>query len=94
MMLSPDGEMHCLNITVKEIPLRRLWGKNFSVMNGCQSNDLIWSSFPFATFFEGYWTDNGAYYYYQTLGPNITYEDTLIKLNEEFQKLHLPMKYM
>ena len=91
MMLSPDGEMHCLNITVKgSVPPKT----NFSVMNGCQSNDLIWSSFPFATFFEGYWTDNGAYYYYQTLGPNITYEDTLIKLNEEFQKLHLPMKYM
>ena len=52
------------------------------------------AAFLFATFFEGYWTDNGAYYYYQTLGPNITYEDTLIKLNEEFQKLHLPMKYM
>ena len=32
----------------------------------------------------GYWTDNGAFYYYNTLGENTTYEDTLLELNDYF----------
>ncbi len=32
----------------------------------------------------GYWTDNGAFYYYNTLGENKTYEDTFLELNNYF----------
>jgi hypothetical protein len=42
----------------------------------------------------GYWTDNGAYYYYHTLNANTTYEDTLIGLNKEFASVGLPFKYV
>ena len=45
-------------------------------------------------FFSGFWTDNGAYYYYKTLGPNVNYEDTLIELYGKFVAKNLPMKYI
>ena len=94
MMLSPDGEMHCLNTTVKgSVPPKTSQG-NFSVMNDVKAMISFGQAPHLQLSFEGYWTDNGAYYYYQTMGPNITYEDTLIELNEEFQKMKLPMKYM
>ena len=64
------------------IALRKFHGKNFNTPRDVTTEYL------------GYWTDNGAYYYYKTLGPNITYEDTLIKLNQEFQVRGLPMKYV
>jgi hypothetical protein len=32
----------------------------------------------------GYWTDNGAFYYYNTLGENISYEQTLLELHKHF----------
>ena len=41
----------------------------------------------------GYWTDNGAYYYYNTV-PNATYEETLILLKEYFDTEDIPIKYV
>ena len=46
------------------------------------------------TIFLGFWTDNGAYYYYKTLEPNVNYEDTLIELYGKFLAKKLPMKYI
>ena len=41
----------------------------------------------------GYWTDNGAFYYYNTL-PGLNYEETLIKLKQTFHEKELPMQYI
>ena len=41
----------------------------------------------------GYWTDNGAYYYYLT-ETNMTYEDTMIKAKEYGDSVGIPYRYM
>ena len=41
----------------------------------------------------GYWTDNGAYYYYKTV-DGMNYEDTLIHLQQKTQEMEIPMKYV
>lgn len=40
----------------------------------------------------GYWTDNGAYYYYRT-EKGLSYEDTFYKIDEYAKKIGLPLKY-
>ncbi|KAJ8044597.1 hypothetical protein HOLleu_07382 [Holothuria leucospilota] len=40
----------------------------------------------------GYWTDRGAFYYYYT-EPNKTYEQTLIDVKAEADRLFIPYKY-
>ncbi|MHA1336038.1 MAG: hypothetical protein ACTSPW_09825 [Promethearchaeota archaeon] len=38
-----------------------------------------------------YWTDNGAYYYYNT-EKNMTYEDTMVEVKDYFEKKGIPIK--
>ena len=44
-------------------------------------------------FLSGYWTDNGAYYYYKTL-EGLNYEDTLIELRKNLNELQIPARYL
>ena len=48
-----------------------------------------------ATTSLGYWTDNGAYYYYNTLNdiPESNYEETLISVSKYHKKLNIPVSY-
>lgn len=39
----------------------------------------------------GYWTDNGAFYYYRTM-DGLNYEDTLLELNRRFVAMGLPVR--
>lgn len=41
----------------------------------------------------GYWTDNGAYYYYK-FDPQFGYAGTLLAVRDEFKKLGIPLGYM
>ena len=40
----------------------------------------------------GYWTDNGAYYYYKT-EKGMNYEDTLVAVKNYFEKEDIPIRY-
>ena len=44
-------------------------------------------------YIKGYWTDNGAYYYYKTL-EGMNYEDSLIEIDQTFHDLGLPIRYL
>nr|KAG5710636.1 hypothetical protein BaRGS_013282 [Batillaria attramentaria] len=41
----------------------------------------------------GYWTDNGAYYYYKT-ETNKTYQDTILDVKAYADKLSIPYRYL
>ena len=41
----------------------------------------------------GYWTANGAFYYYNTI-QGLNYEDTLIELANYFKAQDIPIRYM
>lgn len=41
----------------------------------------------------GYWTDHGAYYYYNT-EPTKSYEDTLLAVKDDFRQRGIPLGYM
>jgi hypothetical protein len=41
----------------------------------------------------GYWTDNGAYYYYR-FEPQLGYAGTLLAIRDEFKKLGIPLGYL
>jgi hypothetical protein len=41
----------------------------------------------------GYWTDNGAFYYYN-FDPKLGYGGTLVKLAQHFRDENIPVKYM
>ncbi|XP_070576651.1 uncharacterized protein [Ptychodera flava] len=47
----------------------------------------------FTVNYLGYWTDNGAYYYYNT-EPDKNYEDTLIDVKNYADSLSIPYRYM
>ena len=49
--------------------------------------------FGWVIFLSGYWTDNGAYYYYKTL-EGLNYEDTLIELRKNLDELQIPARYL
>ncbi|MBD3229597.1 MAG: hypothetical protein GF329_15560 [Candidatus Lokiarchaeota archaeon] len=73
-----------INSTFKE------WGdvllKYYNTSRKDPYNDLIVSAL-------GYWTDNGAYYYYKTMrGKN--YQETLETLYDYFKKEHIPIRYL
>ena len=40
----------------------------------------------------GYWTDNGAYYYYKTI-KGLNYEQTLLKIKDEADRIGVPFRY-
>ena len=41
----------------------------------------------------GYWTDNGAHYYYK-FDPKLGYPGTLLAVRDQFQKLGVPIAYL
>lgn len=45
------------------------------------------------TDYLGYWTDNGAYYYYNTL-PELNYENTMIEMSNYFKYHNIPVRYI
>jgi hypothetical protein len=44
------------------------------------------------TSYLGYWTDNGAFYYYKTK-KGMNYEETLVAIKDYFDKHQIPIKY-
>lgn len=44
------------------------------------------------TSYIGYWTDNGAYYYYNPIKGK-TLSETLIEVNKHVEEIHLPIQY-
>lgn len=66
------------------------WGKDLQVLHGKHpvSNDagVLLKKF-------GYWTDNGAYYYYK-FEPKLGYEGTLLAVKKQYRQLGVPIAYM
>jgi hypothetical protein len=66
------------------------WGRALQMLNGKRpvSNeaDVMLRKF-------GYWTDNGAAYYYRFV-PSLGYEGTLLSVRDEYRKLGIPLAYM
>lgn len=66
------------------------WGHALQVLNGKKpvpdDADVLLSSF-------GYWTDNGASYYYRFV-PSLGYEGTLLAVRDAYRKLGVPLAYM
>lgn len=66
------------------------WGINLQKLDGKQSvsddADVLLKKF-------GYWTDNGATYYYKFV-PKLGYEGTLLAVRDQFQKLGVPIAYL
>jgi len=52
----------------------------------------ITPSGDFAISHLGYWTDNGAFYYYLTV-PNTTYEETMFLIKQYYEQQGLPIRY-
>ncbi|XP_072031493.1 uncharacterized protein [Amphiura filiformis] len=46
----------------------------------------------FTSNYLGYWTDNGAYYYYHT-APNMNYDETLMQVKKYSDGLNIPYRY-
>ena len=64
-----------------------VWGKFIREYHGkIQRADDI------TTHYLGYWTDNGAFYYYNT-EVNKTYEQTLFDLKDYFTNEQIPVRY-
>ncbi|MEJ2279062.1 MAG: hypothetical protein P8Y70_15145 [Candidatus Lokiarchaeota archaeon] len=59
-----------------------------------QYNDVSTKSLyaNICTSYLGYWTDNGAYYYYKT-EKGLNYEETLVGIKNYFEKHDIPIKY-
>jgi hypothetical protein len=66
------------------------WGHALQVLNGKKpvpnDADVLLSKF-------GYWTDNGASYYYKFV-PSLGYEGTLLAVRDAYRKLGVPLAYM
>ena len=66
------------------------WGQIMRKYNGkeenVEHNDV-------ATNKLGYWTDNGAYYYYHTM-ENKSYQDTIVELHQQFKLRNIPVSYI
>ena len=62
--------------------MRKYYNKNYSYRNADFINNYI-----------GYWTDNGAYYYYLT-EPNKNYQDTIVDVYEYSKRFGIPYRYI
>jgi hypothetical protein len=66
------------------------WGHALQVLNGkkpvSSHADVLLGKF-------GYWTDNGATYYYKFV-PKLGYEGTLLAVRDAYRKLGVPLAYM
>ncbi len=66
------------------------WGRNLQLIGHKRpvpnDADLVLAKF-------GYWTDNGAHYYYR-YDRSMGYEGTLLAVRDQFKKLGVPLAYM
>ncbi|KAL6067877.1 Ricin B-type lectin domain-containing protein, variant 2 [Balamuthia mandrillaris] len=67
------------------------WGQVLRQMYGKAPADVAALNQP-TTSYLGYWTDNGAYYYYTT-EPGLSYEKTMIDIAKVAKKNALPFKH-
>ncbi|MGC9198111.1 MAG: hypothetical protein ACP5E5_04130 [Acidobacteriaceae bacterium] len=69
---------------------QNLWGDVLQRMNHkapvANDADVLLNKF-------GYWTDNGATYYYKFI-PSLGYEGTLLAVRDRFQQMGVPLGYM
>lgn len=67
-----------------------VWGEDLQKLNGKKpiSNDadVVLNKF-------GYWTDNGANYYYK-FEPTLGYEGTLLAIRDKYRELGVPIAYL
>src|SRR5262245_60692808 len=66
------------------------WG---SALMGLQGKSRIAGDADVTLESLGYWTDNGAYYYYR-YEPSLGYQGTLLALGDYFKRESIPVKYM
>ncbi|KAL5016026.1 hypothetical protein ScPMuIL_005615 [Solemya velum] len=66
------------------------WGK---LMRDYYRKDEDYRRADLTVNYLGYWTDNGAYYYYQT-EPNLTYEQTILDIKQEADSQKIPYRYL
>ena len=66
------------------------WGQAMTARTGkarpTQDADLVLK-------YLGYWTDNGAHYYYN-YDPKLGYAGTLLALRTQYQQEHIPIRYL
>jgi len=67
------------------------WGKHMKNYYG--SKNLEYAEGDFTINYLGYWTDNGAFYYYAT-EKNKTYEQTVFDIKEYSKSLNIPYRYV
>ncbi|MBD3188626.1 hypothetical protein GF325_17490 [Candidatus Bathyarchaeota archaeon] len=66
------------------------WGELLQQVHGVPPRDPL---DDVATATLGYWTDNGAYYYYRT-EKGVNYEETLLEAKNTFDKKDIPFRYL
>ena len=66
------------------------WGEIIRLYSGKSTGN---SHDDYVSNFLGYWTDNGAYYYYNPL-PNLNYEETIIEIQTRLQERDVPVRYI
>ena len=66
------------------------WG---SLMRRMYSKDSSYRKTDYSINYLGYWTDNGACYYYNT-GSYSNYEEAIIAVKEDADKQGIPFKYL
>ncbi|KAK3789015.1 hypothetical protein RRG08_058193 [Elysia crispata] len=66
--------------------MRQVYNKTQNVTDYHQNQDLSLTHL-------GYWTDNGAYYYYNKL-PGKNYEDTLLHIQKNANDQNIPYRYI
>ncbi|XP_048245597.1 uncharacterized protein LOC124128193 [Haliotis rufescens] len=66
------------------------WGQILQKMYG-RDNSLVKSDFT--NNYLGYWTDNGAYYYYKT-EPEKNYQDTILDIASLINDTGIPFRYL
>lgn len=71
----------CVNVPLQNFQTVMKWGK----MLRTHYNTKRFTDNDMTLKYIGYWTDAGAFYYYNT-EPNITYEKTMIDVKKEAMK--------
>ena len=75
---------YCLNWHFLILPKIKIIGKTSVPKKLNETNNM---------YTAGYWTDNGAYYYYKTM-EEFNYEETLIELHKRLADLQIPARYL
>ena len=89
--IPPGGlELAFVHVSLNNVNIAEayeIWGQFMREYHGkTQRADDI------TTHYLGYWTDGGAYYYYNT-ERNKTYEQTIFDLKDYFEQEQIPFKY-